>query len=90
MLVAQLCPTLWDPMNGNLPGPSVHGRFFSKQEYWYVLPFPSPRNLPNPGMEPRYPTLQADSLLSEPSGKTFYCLSHQRRPSIRKVRGQLL
>ena len=39
---------------------------FSRQEYWIELPFPSPGNLPNPGIEPRYPALQADSLLSEP------------------------
>ena len=40
---------------------------FSRQEYWSGLPFPSPGNLPNPGIEPRSPTLQADSLLSEPA-----------------------
>ena len=39
---------------------------FSKQEYWSGLPFPFSGDLPNPGMEPRYPALQADSLLSEP------------------------
>ena len=39
---------------------------FSKQEYWSGLPFPSSGDLPNPGMEPRSPTLQADSLLSGP------------------------
>ena len=42
---------------------------FSRQEYWSALPFPSPGNLPNPGIEPRSPALQADSLLSEPPGK---------------------
>ena len=39
---------------------------FSRQEYWSGLPFPSPEDLPNTGMEPRSPTLQADSLLSQP------------------------
>ena len=39
---------------------------FSRQEYWSGLPFPSPGNLPNPGIEPGSPTLQADALLSEP------------------------
>ena len=39
---------------------------FSKQEYWSGLPFPSPGDLPNPGIEPRSPTLQADALTSEP------------------------
>ena len=37
-----------------------------QQQYWSVLPFPSPGPLPEPGMEPRSPALQADSLLSEP------------------------
>ena len=34
---------------------------FSRQEYWSGLPFPSPADLPNPGIEPRSPTLQADA-----------------------------
>ena len=42
---------------------------FSRQEYWYGLPFPSPGDLPNPGIEPKCPTLQADSLPSEPPEK---------------------
>ena len=42
---------------------------FSRQEYWSGLSFPSPGDLPNPGIKPRSPTLQADSLLSEPPGK---------------------
>ena len=40
----------------------------SRQEYWSGLPFPSPGDLPNPGIRPRSPALQADSLLSEPPG----------------------
>ena len=39
---------------------------FSRQEYWSGLPFPSPGDLPNPGMEPGSPALQADTLPSEP------------------------
>ena len=42
---------------------------FSRQEYWSGLPFPSPGDLPNPGIEPGSPTLQADALPSEPPGK---------------------
>ena len=42
---------------------------FSRQEYWSGLPFPSPGDLSDPGMEPRSPVLQADSLLSEPLGE---------------------
>ena len=39
---------------------------FSRQEYWSGLPFPSPEDLSDPGIKPRFPALQADSLLSEP------------------------
>ena len=42
---------------------------FSRQEYWSVLPCPSPGDLPNPGIEPRSPELRADSLPAEPPGK---------------------
>ena len=42
---------------------------FSRQEYWSRLPFPSPGDLPNPGIEPRSPALQTDSLPSELPGK---------------------
>ena len=40
----------------------------SRQEYWSGLPFPSLGDLPDPGIKPRSPTLQADSLLFEPPG----------------------
>ena len=42
---------------------------FLRQEYWSGLPCPSPGDLPDPGIEPGCPTLQADSLPSEPPGK---------------------
>ena len=42
---------------------------FSKQEYWSRLPFPSSGNLPDPGIKPGSPALQADALPSEPPGK---------------------
>ena len=42
---------------------------FSRQEYWKKLPFPSPGDLPNPGIEPRSPALQADSLQTELRGR---------------------
>ena len=41
----------------------------SRQEYWSGLPFPSPGNLPNPGIEPMFPALQVDYLLFELPGK---------------------
>ena len=42
---------------------------FSRQEYWSGLPYPAPADLPDPGIEPWSPTLQTDSLPSEPPGK---------------------
>ena len=45
---------------------------FSRQEYWSGLPFPSPGDLPNPGIEPGSPALEADALTSEPRGKHIY------------------
>ena len=42
---------------------------FSRQGYWSGLPFPSPGDLPDPGIEPGSPVLQADALPSEPLGK---------------------
>ena len=65
--LAQSCPTLCDPMDCSLSGSSVHGIF--QQEYWSALPFPSPRDLPDPGFELGSPTFQADALPSEPPGK---------------------
>ena len=54
-------------MGCNPPGFSVHGR-----EYGSGLPFPSPEDLPNPGIKPESPVLRADSLLSEPQGKPMF------------------
>ena len=45
---------------------------FSRQEYWSGLPFPSPGDLPYPGIEPRSPALWADALSSKPPGKPNY------------------
>ena len=42
---------------------------FSRQKYWCGVPFPSPGDLPDPGIEPGFPALEADSLPSEPPGK---------------------
>ena len=46
----------------------------SRQEYWSGLPFPSPGDHPDPGIEPRSSALQADSLPSEPPGKLTKCV----------------
>ena len=50
------------------PAPLSKG--FSRQEYWSGLPFPSPGDLPNPGIEPGSPAWQADDLSSEPPGNS--------------------
>ena len=50
---------------------------FSRQEYWSGLPFPSPGDLPDPGIEPRSPALQADALISEPPGKQVKMITPQ-------------
>ena len=66
-LVAKSCPTLCNPMDCRPLGPSVHG--ILRQEYWSGLPFPSPGDLPDPGIKSGSSALQADSLPSELPGK---------------------
>ena len=63
VLVVQSCPTLCDPIDYSLPGSSVHE--ISRQEYWSGLPFPSPGDLPDPGIKPGSLALQADCLPSK-------------------------
>ena len=63
MLVTQSCPTLYNPMNYGPPGSSVHG--ILQARILEGLPFLSPGDLPDPGIEPRSPVLQADTLPSE-------------------------
>ena len=63
-LVAQSCPTLcYSPAAS-----SVHGILQARILEWAAIPFPG--DLPDPGIETRSPALQADSLLTEPSGKS--------------------
>ena len=66
-LVAKSCPALVTPWTIAREAPLSMG--FSRQEYWSGLPFPFSGNLPNPGLKPRSPALQADSLLTELQGK---------------------
>ena len=61
--------TLGDPMDCSLSGSSVHE--IPQQEYWSGLPFSSPGGLPDPGIKPGSPALQADSLPSEPPGNPY-------------------
>ena len=69
-LVTQLCQTLCDPWTVACQAPLSMG--FPRQGSWSGLLFPSPGDLPNRGIEPGSPALQADSLLSEPPGKPTY------------------
>ena len=62
-LVAKSCLTLATPWAVAHQAPLSMG--FSRQEYWSGLPFPSPGDLPDPGIQPRSPALQADSLPTE-------------------------
>ena len=57
---------------------------FSRQEYWNGLPFPSPGDLPDLGIKPMSPALQADSLLSEPPEKPMK--SNSEMKSLSRVR----
>ena len=68
--VAQLCPNLCDPWTVAHQAPPSMG--FSRQGYWSGLPFPSPGDLADPGIEPRSSTLQADALTSAPPGILKY------------------
>ena len=69
MLVTQLCPTLRDPWTVACQAPL--SMEFPRQEYWSGEPFPSPGDLPKPGIKPRSPALQVDSLPSELPEKLF-------------------
>ena len=83
MKVAQLCQALYNSVDCSPPSSSaqeiLQARILEWGEkkkkkgywggYWGGLPFPSPGDLPNPGIEARSPALQADSLSAEPPGK---------------------
>ena len=63
VLVAQSCPTLYDPMGCSPPGSSVHVILQARRLEWVAIPFS--RGLPDPGIEPGSPALQADSIPPE-------------------------
>ena len=71
--VAKLCPTLVTPWTVSCQAPLSMG--FYIQEYWSGLPFPSPGDLPDPGIEPGSPALQAESLPTELQGKLYHLCS---------------
>ena len=63
MFVAQSSPTLCDPMDCSLSGSSVRGILQARILEWVAIPFPG--HLPDPGIEPRSPALQANDLPAE-------------------------
>ena len=71
-LVTKSCPTPATPCTVARQAPWSMG--FSRQEYWSGLPFPSSGDLPDPGIEPRSPALQVDSLLTELGGKPSFTI----------------
>ena len=83
-LVAQLCLTIFAaPWTIACQAPLCMG--FPRQEYWSGLPFPSPGDLPDPGIESRSPTLLEDSLLSESLGKPGVLVPEFMKFPLKKV-----
>ena len=68
--VVQSCPTLCDPTDCRLSSSSVHGILQARVLEWVAISFS--RDFSDPGIEPGSPTLQADALPSEPSGKVSF------------------
>ena len=83
-LVAKSCPTLATPWAVACQTSLSMG--FSRQEYWSGLPFLSPGDLPDPGIEPRSPALQADSLPIELRGQPVKKLMHINECSMVQVK----
>ena len=88
VLVTQSCPILCNPMDGSLPGSSVHGILQARILQWVAIPFS--RDLPDLGIEPRFLALQADSLPSEPQRNPINAIKHNRTLSqcLGKARNQ--
>ena len=68
--IAQSCLTLCESMDCTPPGSSVHG--ISQEVYWSELPFPSPEDLPIPGIKPGSPALQADFFTTSATREAWY------------------
>ena len=75
--VAQLCRLLATPWTAAYQAPPSMG--FDRQEYWSGVPLPSPGDLPDPGIEPRSPALEADALTSEPPKVPLNSAVHGQR-----------
>ena len=63
---------------------------FPRQKYWSGLPCPPPGDLPNPGIEPGFPTLQADSLPAEPPGKPPHLLKQWKSRTLISSAGKVV
>ena len=79
----QSCPPLCKPMT--IAHNASRSTGFSRHEYWSGLPFPSPGDLPDPGIEPRSPSLEADALTSEPPGKMIQNLENKMALQINRL-----
>ena len=79
-LVTQLHPAICNPMDCSTRFLGPWG--VSRPQYWSGLPCPPPGDLPNPGIKPRSPTLQADSLPAELSGKPTLANPHGPPPTV--------
>ena len=81
MLVSQSCPTLCNPIDCSPSGSSVHGILWARILEWVVIPFS--RGFPEPGIEPRFPELKADSLPSDPPSDFLVKASSQPSSCLR-------
>ena len=89
VLVVQSCSTLCHHMN-YIAHQAPLSTGFSRQEYWSGSPFPSPGDLPNPGMDPRSPTLQADSLPAELPGKLITVIQTKLQiTTLKSLKGEI-
>ena len=81
--VAQLCPTLCDPMDCSLSGSSIHGIFKARILEWVAISFS--RGSSRPRIEPGSPALQADALPSEPPGKPKKNVKVKKKVTLEKI-----
>ena len=79
-LVTKSCPTLGDPIDCSTPGSSLF-MGFPRKEFWSGLPFPPPRGLPHPEMEPASPALAGRFFTAEPPGKPGNYIAAFQKPS---------
>ena len=82
-LVDKSCLAVCNPMDCSLPGTSVHGILQARILEW--LPFPSPGDLPDTGIEPGSPALQVDSLPTELQGKLLMTICRLSKDSLEKT-----